>query len=289
MIVTLEPCSHQGLTPPCTEALIAAGVRRIVVAAIDPDRRVSGSGVERLRAAGIDVAVGMLGSEAESSDPAYFHHRRHGSSLVTLKTAMTLDGQTAALDGTSQWITGASAREDGHRLRAKADSIMVGSGTVIADDPLLDVRLSGYKGPQPRPVVVLGKRPIPPAARIWGRNPLVIADRHHDLPAGELAIVASSDDAGVDLTQALAEVAERGYLDLLVEGGPRIAASLWRDRLVDRGVFYLAGRLAGGRGLPVFDSAWASLADARAIEIVAVVQVGSDLRVEWEAAERMSG
>jgi diaminohydroxyphosphoribosylaminopyrimidine deaminase/5-amino-6-(5-phosphoribosylamino)uracil reductase len=286
LIVTLEPCSHQGRTPPCTGAVIEAGLRRIVVGAVDPDRRVAGSGIRQLQDAGVEVAVGVLAVEAEASDPAYFHHRRTGSAMVTLKSALTLDGQTAALDGTSRWITGESAREDGHRLRARSDAVLVGSGTVLADDPALDVRLAGYEGPQPRPVVVLGRRPIPATARVWSREPLVVAAHRPALPAGELVLVASNGGGQVDLAEALVRVADRGYLDVLVEGGAAIAASLWRHQLVDRGIFYLAGRLAGGRGLSVFDSAWESVSDARSIEIVGVARVGSDLRVEWETADQ---
>ena len=144
LIVTLEPCNHHGRTPPCTEAILDAGVARVVIGAIDPDTRVAGGGVERLREAGIEVTLGLLADEVEQMDPAYFHHRRTGRPRVTLKAAMTLDGQVAARDGSSQWITSPEAREDGHRLRAEADAVMVGAGTVLADDPELTVRLPGY-------------------------------------------------------------------------------------------------------------------------------------------------
>ncbi|MGH8875215.1 MAG: bifunctional diaminohydroxyphosphoribosylaminopyrimidine deaminase/5-amino-6-(5-phosphoribosylamino)uracil reductase RibD, partial [Acidimicrobiia bacterium] len=165
LYVTLEPCGHHGRTPPCTETVVASGVRRVVVGVTDPDPRVAGAGLARLRATGLEVTVGVLEAEVEALDPAYFHHRRTGLPLVTLKAAITLDGQAAAQDGTSQWITGPEARADAHRLRAEADALMVGAGTLRVDDPLLTVRLDGYEGPQPVPVVVAGRRPLPASAR----------------------------------------------------------------------------------------------------------------------------
>ncbi|MDH5374099.1 MAG: bifunctional diaminohydroxyphosphoribosylaminopyrimidine deaminase/5-amino-6-(5-phosphoribosylamino)uracil reductase RibD, partial [Acidimicrobiia bacterium] len=138
--VTLEPCSHHGRTPPCADALIAAGISHVVVGLVDPDSKVAGQGVERLRNAGITVDTGVMAGAIEALDPGYLVHRRLGRSRMTLKLALTLDGNAAASDGTSQWITGELARQDSHRLRADSDAVMVGSGTVSADDPLLNVR-----------------------------------------------------------------------------------------------------------------------------------------------------
>ena len=135
MFVTLEPCAHRGKTPPCTTALIEAGISRVVVGAVDPDPRVAGKGIEELEAAGIEVEVGLLAAEVHALDPGYFRHRSTGQPAVTLKSAATLDGQVAADDGTSQWITSESTRQDGHALRAAADAVMVGAGTLLADDP----------------------------------------------------------------------------------------------------------------------------------------------------------
>jgi diaminohydroxyphosphoribosylaminopyrimidine deaminase / 5-amino-6-(5-phosphoribosylamino)uracil reductase len=285
MVVSLEPCAHHGRTPPCTDAIVAAGVRTVVFGAVDPDPRVAGEGAERLRQAGIEV-IGPLDQHlVEGADPAYFHHRRTGLPLLTLKAAATLDGQIAALDGTSRWITGPAARADGHLLRARVDAVMVGAGTLRADDPELTVRLEAHSGRQPVPIVVTGGEPLPAQARLWARGALVLAPPGRPVPEGAEAVpVGTLADGGLDLRSGLAELAHRGLLDILVEGGGGLAASLWSAGLVDQGVLYLAGMLAGGRGRSVFDRAWETLADGIAVEIVEVTRLGSDLRIEWRRA-----
>jgi diaminohydroxyphosphoribosylaminopyrimidine deaminase / 5-amino-6-(5-phosphoribosylamino)uracil reductase len=279
MVVTLEPCNHHGRTPPCTEAMIAAGVSTVWVGAFDPDRRVSGAGVDRLRAAGISVEVAPNGPAIEKLDPGYFHHRRTGRSRVVHKAALTLDGQIAAGDGTSQWLTGPDARSDAHLLRASVDAVMVGTGTLFADDPRLDVRLPGYDGPQPRPVVIAGSRPLPARAAVYSRDPLVIATAPIQVP-GELVVVAGQGGR-VDLAAALTATAEAGLLDVLVEGGAGISASLWEAGLVDAGVWYLAARIAGGIGRGVFDRPFGSIDEARRIEMTAISPLGPDIRLDW--------
>jgi diaminohydroxyphosphoribosylaminopyrimidine deaminase/5-amino-6-(5-phosphoribosylamino)uracil reductase len=261
VVVTLEPCSHYGRTPPCVDALLGVGIARVVIGALDPDPRVQGSGIARLREAGVEVIVDVR--PGEEVDPAYFHHRRTGLPQVTLKLAATLDGQVAAKDGTSQWITGTEARDDAHRLRAQADAVMVGAGTIIADDPLLDVRLPDHDGFQPRPVVIVGQRPLPEDARIWTRDPLVI------------------ETGGGGLHHALGIVASEGLLDVLVEGGPRLARSLWSEDLVARGVFYFGAMVAGGQGRSLFDGVWSTLEAARSVNVTSVGRLGNDLRVDF--------
>ena len=261
VVVTLEPCTHQGRTPPCVDALLAADVARVVVGALDPDPRVQGKGIDRLRAAGLEVLTDV--GPGEQIDPAYFHHRRTGLPLVTLKLAATLDGQVAAADGTSQWITGPEARADAHRIRAENDGVMVGAGTVIVDDPLLDVRLPNHDGFQPRPVIVVGRRPLPADARIWARDPLIIGQEKSDL------------------TEVLSLVANEGLLALLVEGGPTLARSLWTGNLVNRGVFYFGAMVAGGVGRSLFDGVWSTLEDARPVTVDSVTRLGDDLRVDF--------
>jgi diaminohydroxyphosphoribosylaminopyrimidine deaminase / 5-amino-6-(5-phosphoribosylamino)uracil reductase len=283
VIVTLEPCTSHGRTPPCVDALVAAGVAKVVVGAIDPDSRVSGGGIASLRRQGIVVEEGVLAAEAEALDPAYFQHRRTGRPRVTLKAALTLDGQLAASDRSSQWITSEAARDDGHRLRAQFDAVMVGSGTVISDNPQLDVRITDYAGPQPRPIVLLGARDLPRASRILQRQPLLVAGRKLEDTAGVIQVAAGPDGRPL-LDEALRAIAEEGYLDVLVEGGAGLASSLWNGGLVDRGVFYLAGRIAGGRGLGLFDGIWNTLEDSVEVDIVDVMKLGPDLRVEWVLA-----
>lgn len=279
--VSLEPCSHHGRTPPCADALVAARVARVVVGATDPDERVAGRGIERLRAAGIEVEVGVLEERAEGLDAGYFHHRRTGRPRVTLKSALTLDGQIAARDGTSQWISSEEARADGHRLRAESDAVMVGAGTVLADDPRLTVRLEGWRGRQPVPVIVAGARPLPPDLGLLKRGAWVAAGAGVETP-GER--IVAGEGARVDLAACLDELGRRDIVDLLVEGGAGLAGSLLRAGLVDRGVFYIAAKLGAGQGHPAVDGVFETLSAAREIRFVDVRRVGPDLRVEFVEA-----
>ncbi len=283
LVVSLEPCDHTGRTPPCTEAVLASGVARVLVGVEDPDPRVAGRGIARLRSAGMEVRTGIAAAEVEALDPGYFHHRRTGRPQVTLKMALTLDGWAAAADGTSQWITSEEARADGHRLRAATDAVMVGAGTVLADDPALTVRLPEYSGGQPRAVVVAGRRSLPPQARIWGRRPLVLVAGPAEYP-GEVVVVPGPD--GVDLAAGLAALGERGLLDVLVEGGPTLAGSLLKAGLVDRGVFYLGAQLGGGVGTPALRGGFATLADSRWVRIESMAPVGPDVRIEFTLEDR---
>lgn len=253
--VTLEPCSHVGRTPPCADALIAAGVRRVVVGVEDPDPRVAGRGIARLREAGIEVTVGVLGDVIAEDLAPYLHHRRTGRPYVVGKVAMTLDGRTAAPDGSSRWITGPEARRDAHALRADSDAILVGAGTVRADDPALTVR--HVDGPDPRRIV-LGT--APPGARVrpcleW---------------RGELA----------DLLDRLGS---EGVLQLLIEGGASTLGSFWREGLLDRLVCYVAPAVTGGddaRG--VFAGPGApTIGDVTRGRIVEVRRLGADVRIDW--------
>jgi diaminohydroxyphosphoribosylaminopyrimidine deaminase/5-amino-6-(5-phosphoribosylamino)uracil reductase len=256
--VSLEPCSHHGRTAPCADALIAAGVRRVVVAIEDPDPNVAGQGIERLRAAGVDVEVGVRAAEAADVLAPYLHHRRTGRPYVVLKLAASLDGRTAAPDGTSRWITGPEARADAHALRAESDAVLVGAGTVRADDPSLTVR----DAPAPRgdPLrVVLGR--APEGAKV---HPCL----EHDGDVGLL----------------LDELGAKGHLQLLVEGGAAVASQLHTAGLVDRYVLYLAPVLFGGddaRGLFAGPGA-ATIADVWRGRIRSVTPLGDDLRVDLE-------
>lgn len=199
---------------------------------------------------------------------------------VIMKAAVTLDGQLAAADGSSQWITSDEARRDAHTCRAGVDAVMVGVGTLLSDDPLLTVRLEGHDGPQPRPVIVAGRRALPSRARLLERDPIVLAPRPLDV-AGTVLVVPDEDGTQVDLRAGLSALGEHGVERLLVEGGASLLAALLREGLVDRGVIYLAAKLAGGVGLPVFTGSWATLADAREVEIESARLVGGDLRIEF--------
>lgn len=280
LVVTLEPCVHHGRTPPCTEAIIEAGVERVIVGALDPDPRVSGRGVAALEEAGIEVIAGVAEGAVRANDPSYFHHRLTGLPLVTLKIAATLDGQVAAADQTSRWITGPEAREDGHRLRAESDAVMVGAGTVISDNPRLDVRIDGYEGHQPRPVIVAGRRPLPPNSALLSRKPLVLTGQVVQTGLEGIEQVSLPGTAGVDLAAAMQHLGDRGVLALLIEGGPTIGGTAVRAGLVDRVVLHYGAKLAGGRGFPALDGVFETLTDARAVTIESVSKLGRDLRVE---------
>ena len=256
---TLEPCSHTGRTPPCVDAIVRGGVARVVVGMLDPDPRVAGSGVASLRAAGVRVDVGVAAGDVAEQLAPYVKHRRTGRPWVVLKLASTLDGRIAAPDGTSRWITGEAARRDAHRLRAGSDAVVVGAGTVRADDPELTARLDPPARRQPLRVV-LGQ--APEGARIR--------------PALELS---------GDLGSVLDDLGARGVLQVLVEGGAGVAGDFHRSGLVDRYVLYLAPAFAGGDdGRPMFAGPGAvTVDDLFRGTLVSVEQVGQDLRVEVAA------
>ena len=262
LYATLEPCSHHGRTPPCTRAIIDAGVTRVVVALEDPDPLVDGGGVAALRAAGLEVEVGVGAEAATEQLAAYLTHRRTGRPWVVLKLAASLDGRTAAPDGTSRWITGPAARLDVHRLRARSDAVLVGAGTVRADDPALTVRLPpgdpSFRGPHQQPArMVLGR--VPPGAAVH--------------PAREL---------GGDLGAVLDQLGRDGIVQLLVEGGPTVAHAFHRAGLVDRYVVYLAPVLFGGDdGFPLFAGPGVpTVVDLWRGRVVSVTSLEGDLKVE---------
>lgn len=253
---TLEPCAHRGRTPPCADALVAAGIRRAVVAVVDPDDHTQGRGIARLEAAGVEVTTGVLEREVTEHLRPYLVHRRTLRPYVVLKLAATLDGRIAAPDGTSKWITGPEARADVHRLRTESDAILVGAGTARLDDPALDVRTDPLPDSQPLRVV-LGRAPA--NARLQ--------------PALELC----GDVRGV-----LDELGRRGVLQLLVEGGAAVAKEFHEIGAVDRYVVYLAAGLLGGDdGKAMFAGPGAAtMAEMWRGRLVAVRRFGDDVRLD---------
>jgi diaminohydroxyphosphoribosylaminopyrimidine deaminase/5-amino-6-(5-phosphoribosylamino)uracil reductase len=259
--------------------VIESGVARVVIGATDPDPRVSGRGIAALQDAGIEVDV-LDSAGARAVDPAYFRHRETGLPTVTLKTAMTLDGSVAAGDGTSRWITGEQARADAHLLRSQMDAVIVGAGTLRSDDPSLDVRLDGYDGHQPRPVIVAGEEQLPGGQQLWSRHPVVVASTEIGIPSGDLLVVEGGRHP--DPRAACVALAGIGLLDLLLEGGPTLAGEWWRAGVVTRGVTYIAGLLGAGSGIQPFGGDFATLADANVVTITGVRSLGADLRVDYE-------
>jgi len=273
--VTLEPCAHEGRTPPCTEALVRAGVRRVIAAIEDPDPKVAGSGFGALEAAGIEVSIGTLARTVSEQLRPYLVHRSTGRPYVVLKLAMTLDGRTAAADGSSRWITGAEARRDVHRLRAESDAVLVGAATVRRDDPELTVRDVGDDGGDSN-----DGGDGNDATKGGPRQPLRVVLGH--VPAG--ARVLPAMELQGDLGAVLDELGSRGVLQVLVEGGAHVAHAFHSAGLVNRYVWYVAPVFLGGEdGKPVFAGPGAAtMADAWRGRFVSVRQLGADLRIDVE-------
>jgi diaminohydroxyphosphoribosylaminopyrimidine deaminase / 5-amino-6-(5-phosphoribosylamino)uracil reductase len=286
--VTLEPCCHSGRTPPCTRALIEAGVSRVVAAMPDPFPQVSGGGVEELKRAGIPVEIGLLELEARRLNAAYLKYVTQGLPYVTLKMAMTLDGKIASATGDSRWVTGEAARRAVHRWRGQSRAVLVGIGTALADDPLLTARLPGARSPTR--VLVDARAELPINSNI-GRTLREVrtivavtaaasSERTEALTAaGACVLELPERDGRVDLRELMAKLAQLELSTVLVEGGAELAGSLLRDDLVDRLVFFVAPKLLGGRTAPgPLGGKGASLmADARPVYDLTVRRYGDDL------------
>ena len=284
--VSLEPCSHHGRTPPCADALINAGVARVVVAMQDPNPLVRSQGLARLRAAGIDTASGLLEPQASELNIGFVSRHERGRPWVRVKCAASLDGRTALANGISQWITGPAARQDGHRWRARSCAVMIGIGTLKADDPRLTVR-EVETTRQPMRVVVDRNLELPLSARILeGGKVLVIAAREDLARARELQqagaeVVVLPDRTGkVDLVQLMQELARREMNEILVESGSRLNGALLQAGLVDELVLYFAPQLLGDRARGMFDLRELTALDQRVdLDIVDWARIDADLRI----------
>lgn len=284
--VSLEPCSHHGRTPPCCDALIAAGLGRVVAAMQDPNPLVAGQGTARLRAAGITVQVGVLAEEAHELNIGFFSRMLRKRPWVRLKTAVSLDGRTSLENGLSQWITGETARTDGHAWRKRASAVLTGVGTVLEDNPRLDVRLVDTPR-QPLRVIVDSRLDTPTTARILEPPGSVLIyaagpdkARREALQARNAEIALSPGANGkVDLPSMLADLAQRGINELHVEAGHKLSGSFVREGLVDEFLVYQAPKLLGtGPGLATFGPL-ESLDDALALRFVSIERLGNDLRL----------
>ncbi len=292
--VTLEPCSHIGQTPPCADALVAAGVAKVVVACGDPDPRVDGRGIARLREAGIAVETGVLAAEAQDTLAGFFTRVKLGRPLVTLKLASTLDGRIATSSGESQWITGIAARKTGHRLRGQHDACMVGVGTVMSDDPDLTCRIEGFAQCPMVRVVADSHLRTPLLARIvatCAENPTWLLHRDGADPErlaaltglGVRCVQVGSGGVGIDLEQAMQALGAAGLTRVMVEGGAKLAAALLRAGLVDRLAWFHAPSVMGGDGYPAAAATGImQLADMPRFRRVAVQALGDDLLTEYE-------
>jgi diaminohydroxyphosphoribosylaminopyrimidine deaminase/5-amino-6-(5-phosphoribosylamino)uracil reductase len=260
-VITLEPCAHTGRTGPCTEALLDAGIRRVVHAVADPNPAMAG-GADALRAHGVEVEAGLLAAEAERGNEAWLHLVRTGRPFVIWKYAAGLDGQVAAADGTSRWITGEPARLDVHRLRATVDAVAVGVGTVLADDPQLTVRLPGRD---------TARQPLRVVFDRTGRTPATARVRDE---AADTLITAAPP------AEVLADLRGRGVVSVLLEGGPTLAGAFWAAGLIDKVIGYIAPVLLGSGAFPAIrDAGIPTIAAAGRLELDDVTRLGEDLRL----------
>ncbi len=307
LYVTLEPCAHFGRTPPCTDAILAAGVSQVYVAIRDPFPSVDGRGLEQLKVAGVQVHVGLLAPEAARLHEGYLKRVRTGMPFVTVKYAMTLDGRIATHTGQARWITGPAARRNVHQLRDRSDAIVVGAGTVITDNPLLTTRLpeaeAGWGGPHhPLRVVLDGSGRAPLDARVFdprlpGRTLVVatsLADRDRLLALearGIEVLVLEADDLRVPPRPLLHALGQRGLNTLLVEGGGETLYSFFSEGLVDRVQAYVAPKLVGGRTAPgpLGGLGVAEMPGAWQLEDVRYDRYGDDLLVDGYVVNRGKG
>jgi diaminohydroxyphosphoribosylaminopyrimidine deaminase/5-amino-6-(5-phosphoribosylamino)uracil reductase len=300
MFVTLEPCSHHGRTPPCVEAVIAAGLRKVWVAMQDPNPRVAGRGIEKLREAGIEVECGLGAAEAEALNRGFLARMRGGRPWVTLKLAASLDGRTAMASGESRWISGEAARADVHRLRAEAGAVLTSSATVLADDPALTLRLppdrlaslgladeaAAVDGllplRQPDRIVLDGAARVPATAKVWagGARRFWLTAQPAAAPEGVGNLPVPAGAQGLSLPAALQVLAQHEVNAVLVECGPRLAGALLQQQLVDEWMLYLAPSLLGDAARPLARLPGLERLDQKiGFRMQDVRKVGDDLRL----------
>lgn len=297
--VTLEPCSHQGRTPPCADALVKAGVARVVYGMQDPNPQVAGRGLDKLRNAGIEVIGPVLEAECAALNPGFIKRMQEGLPYIRVKLAMSLDGRTAMASGESQWITGAHARQDVQKLRAQSDAIVTGIGSVMADDPAMTVRIDSDHNAvdanrvrQPLRVVMDSALSVPPEAKILmpGKEALLfcledqIEVEHKsalEKKGVSVAFVQPGEDGRIDLVEAMEQLADRGINEVLVECGAELAAGFLLEGLVDEVIVYVAPKLMGAFARPLFNLPLTEMSECIDLELKSVRQIGSDLRLQY--------
>jgi diaminohydroxyphosphoribosylaminopyrimidine deaminase / 5-amino-6-(5-phosphoribosylamino)uracil reductase len=292
LYTTLEPCNHWGKTPPCSVAIVEAGVRRVFVGSRDPNPVVNGRGNARLRRAGVDVATDVLRGPCDALNEAWFHFITTGRPFVTLKAAVTLDGRIATRTGDSRWVTGEAARAEVHRMRDAVDAVLVGAGTARADDPLLTTRLPGGGGRDPLRVVLDTRLRLPAGLRLFRAGSpaptlvATVAARLRSFGPGVEIVRCRARGGRVDLADLLARLGERGVTHLLVEGGAKVHSAFLAAGLVDRVVIFLAPKLLGGGRSWLEGEGPRAMAGARRLEEVEVRRVGEDVMVAGRLAPR---
>lgn len=298
VFVSLEPCSHYGRTPPCSQALIEAGVRRVVVAMEDPNPKVAGSGLRQLREAGIVTVCGLLASDAEALNPGFCQRMRVGRPLMRSKLAMSLDGRTAMASGESRWITGEEARKDVHRWRARSSAIVTGIGTVLADDPELTARLSeGDNVPvlQPVRVVLDSQRRCPASARLAGLpgRSIILTTQAHDssveIPGVDIITLPADPTGRLDFSSVMDWLGQQEFNEILFEAGPTLNGALLRANQVDEWIIYMAPTVLGDGGRGLFHlPELTRMSDRYEMNLGGLRQVGSDVRMLFKTRQAMA-
>jgi diaminohydroxyphosphoribosylaminopyrimidine deaminase/5-amino-6-(5-phosphoribosylamino)uracil reductase len=292
LYTTLEPCNHWGRTPPCSLAVLRAGIRRVFSGSRDPNPLVNGKGIARLRRAGVEVVTDVLRAECDALNAHWFRYITAGRPFVTLKAAVTLDGKVAARTGDSRWVTGAEARAEVHRLRDVVDAVLVGAGTARADDPRLTTRLPRGRGRDPVRVVLDTRLSLPRSLGLFhprSRAPTVVATavaRPPPLGEGVEALRCRARRGRIDLEDLLRKLALRGIAHLLVEGGAEVHRSFLEADLVDRVIVFIAPKILGGGVDWIAGDGPARMADALRLERVDVRRVGDDVLVTGAPAPR---
>ena len=293
LYVNLEPCCHQGRTPPCTESIIAAGIKKVVMGIRDPNRLVSGKGIRSLRKNGIEVVTGVLKRDCERLNESFLKYIHTGRPWVILKSALSLDGKIATRAGDSQWITGSKAREYVHQLRNKVDAVLIGAGTVRSDDPRLTVRLKQGGIQNPVRVIVVGKHGVPVSARVFSnaRKERVIYATFADLSAsrkktlqkmGVEILLMKRKRGQVHLPQLMDKLGAMGITSVMVEGGSEVSGNVFKEKLIDKVIYFIAPKIIGGKGVPgpVGGKGIEQLKDALQIKNMTFSRLGDDLLVE---------
>jgi len=290
LYVTLEPCSHYGRTPPCVAAVLNSGIRRVVAAMVDPDARVNGRGLDKLKAAGVEVTCGVREEQARKLNEDFIKFKTQGLPFVTLKIAMTLDGKIATASGESQWITGEKARAHVQRLRHEHDAILVGINTVLADDPQLTTRVR--RGKDPQRIIVDSRARLPLTARVLRVTSSAstwVAVTQHAPPsrvrkleqAGARILPTESTDGRVNLRQLMKMLAEQNVMSVLIEGGGAVAWSALAAGIVDKVIFFIAPKIIGGKeAVTAVGGEGRALREAWRLRDVKVKRVGEDVMVE---------
>jgi len=293
LYVNLEPCCHQGRTPPCTEGIIQAGIKKVVMGIRDPNHLVSGKGIRCLRKNGIEVVTGVLKRDCERLNESFLKYIRTGRPWVILKSALSLDGKIATRAGDSQWITGSKAREYVHQLRNRVDAVLVGAGTVRSDDPRLTVRTKNAGMRNPVRVIVVGKHSLPVSARVFSNalRERVIYATFADLPPfrkkklqkmGVEVLLMKRKRGHVDLIQLMDKLGAMGITSVMIEGGSEVSGNVFREKLIDKIIYFLAPKIIGGKNAPgpVGGQGIGHLKDVLQIKDMTFAKLGDDLVVE---------